>query len=127
MNIISTHICENCGDKFEGKPRTQFCPDCNKSGYCYKFDKDCKEQNREKYNRVCFFCEMTEEENGRKLCIHHVDYNKNQGCGETPDWKLVPLCSSCHGITGGRKENRELWEARILYLIDDYLKNRFIE
>jgi hypothetical protein len=64
--------------------------------YCEKFDEACKERIREKYNRLCFVCDKNEENNGRRLDVHHVDMNKDQGCNRN-EWKLVPLCKSCHG------------------------------
>lgn len=120
MNILSIMICLNCGREYEGRPTSLFCSECNSTGYCYKFDVDCREHNREKYDRECFFCSELEGINERH-CVHHIDYNKNQGCDNTPDWKLVPLCRICHGITGGGIENRELWKARILWLLNNTL------
>jgi len=81
------------------------------SSYCPKIDDACRESNREKYNRCCFLCNKTEEENGRRLSVHHVDMNKTQGCNDT-NWKLVPLCSHHHGVS-----HNEVWEARIEYLL----------
>jgi len=120
LSIISTRVCIKCGCDFEGNSHTQLCLNCNESGYCYKWNNDCRENNRNKYNRECFFCGKSEEDNGIKLSVHHADYNKNQGCDNTPSWKLIPLCNQCHGITGGKIENRKLWEARILYLHKEY-------
>ena len=119
LNIISNNICINCGNEYEGTPTSQLCPNCNNTGYCYKFNSNCKKRNHEKYNNRCFFCNISEDENDRKHDTHHVDYNKNQGCNEIPDWILIPLCKSCHGMTGGDIDNRKLWEARILYLLND--------
>lgn len=70
--------------------------------YCPKFNESCRESNREKYNRECFICGKPEENNitktgkPRKLSIHHVDMNKNQGC-DGHEWKLIPVCMKCHG------------------------------
>ena len=122
-NIILTHICEKCGHKFDGRVAARFCPDCNESGYCYKFDKNCREHNREKYNRMCFFCGIHEDDCYRKHSVHHIDYDKNQGCDNIP-WKLVPLCDRCHTITSGsNKENREVWKARIIWLLKNLGNN----
>lgn len=79
--------------------------------YCYKFTYEIKEQTREKYNRRCFLCDKPEKRNKRKLSVHHIDYNKMQGCNGH-DWKLVPLCGSCHNITS--HGNRNYWENMIL-------------
>jgi len=37
--------------------------------------------------------------------VHHLDYNKMQGC-ETKDWNLLPLCTRCHAKTNF---NRWYW------------------
>ena len=72
--------------------------------YCFKFTTNLKESVRDRFGRTCFLCPTTEEENGRKLCVHHVDYNKGQGCGHA--WSLLPLCDSCHSRTN---YNRWYW------------------
>lgn len=64
--------------------------------YCPKFNNHIREDIREKYGRVCFLCGKTEQDNGSKLSVHHTDHNKEQGCNGY-EWKLVPLCKSCHG------------------------------
>lgn len=70
--------------------------------YCPKFNKDKREEIRNEYDRKCFICNKDEKDNVtktnkkiRKLCIHHVDLDKGQGCNGKK-WKLVPLCGSCH-------------------------------
>lgn len=77
--------------------------------YCPAFDEKKKEEIRDKYCRICLLCFKTEEENGRKLDVHHIDYNKEQGCNGH-EWHLVPLCHSCHGKSG---INREEYKKRI--------------
>lgn len=79
--------------------------------YCYKFNDSCKESNRNKYDRKCFICNKSEDQNGQKLSVHHVDMNKNQGCNNI-DWKLIPVCQSCH-----RKLHNNLCQSRIEYLL----------
>lgn len=64
--------------------------------YCYKFDEQLRESIREEFDRKCFLCGMPES--GRKLDVHHCDYNKGQGCGQR--WALIPLCNRCHAKTG---------------------------
>lgn len=69
--------------------------------YCPLFNESCRESNREKYNRKCYICGLLEIENitstrkHRKLSVHHVDMNKNQGCS-VYKWKLIPVCIFCH-------------------------------
>jgi len=74
--------------------------------YCPKFNEAFKESVREKFGRVCFLCPTSEEENGKKLSVHHVDYNKDCLCGDTK-CEFVPLCLSCHSKTN---YNRDYWE-----------------
>lgn len=66
--------------------------------YCMKFNDKIKEEIRNGYGRLCLLCGKDEEENGMKLDVHHVDYNKQQGC-DGQEWCLVPLCKSCHTKT----------------------------
>ena len=83
------------------------------SPYCYKFNDECREKNRNKYNYKCFICDKNESNNGKKLSVHHIDMSKSQGCnGEK--WKLVPVCSQCHN-----KLHTKLWEYRIKYLLNN--------
>lgn len=87
--------------------------------YCPDFNDECKESNREKYNRLCFLTGLPEEKNitstgkQQKLSVHHVDMDKGQGCNGIK-WKLVPLCMSWH-----HKVHNELWESRIIWLLDN--------
>jgi len=67
-------------------------------GYCHLWNEELREHIREKYNRLCFLCNATEEDNGQRLSVHHIDGNRLQGC-EGHDWNLVPLCKRCHGKT----------------------------
>jgi hypothetical protein len=61
--------------------------------YCPKFNKFVREEIRERFDRACLLCGT--HENGRRLSIHHVDYNKNDMCNGMK-WALIPLCTSCH-------------------------------
>lgn len=87
--------------------------------YCPKFNEECRESNRDKYDRQCFLCDLLEKDNitstglQKRLAVHHVDLNKNQGC-EGHRWKLVPLCIHCHG-----KSHTKLWIARIIWLLSN--------
>ena len=71
-----------------------------KQKYCEKFNFKLKEQIRNKYNRKCFICGKPEFENLNKndkihnLSVHHINRDKMQGCDS--EWKLIPVCMSCH-------------------------------
>jgi hypothetical protein len=92
---------------------TSFAP------YCPKFNESKKEEIRNKYNRCCILCgkdecnNITKDRRIIKLTVHHIDYNKLQGC-EGHVWKLVPLCLTCHLKTNA---NRKFWETKISELV----------
>lgn len=85
--------------------------------YCPSFNEACKESNREKYGRRCFICGLPESKNTtstgiqKKLSVHHIDMNKNQGC-DGIRWKLIPVCMTHHYHNG-------LWTARFVYLLNN--------
>ena len=96
----------------QGIPYDEWEEFAKDSPYCPKFNERCRESNRDKYGRRCFLSGMTEEENGRKLSVHHIDMDKTQGCdGHT--WKLVPLAAELHSIS-----HTPTWMARIQYLLE---------
>ena len=77
--------------------------------YCEKWNNTLKEGIRDEFGRKCVLC--GKPENGRKLSVHHCDYNKMQGCGKNRAWNLVAMCQSCHAKTS---YNRWYWFA-LLY------------
>lgn len=79
--------------------------------YCPKFNNKFKEEIREKFHRMCFICGISEEEHGTKLCVHHVNYNKNCLCDDVA-CEFVPLCMSCHAKTSNG--DRIYWTQMIL-------------
>ena len=85
--------------------------------YCMKFNSVYKNGVREQFNNVCFLCGKTEEENGRALDVHHVNYNKQCGCDNTK-CVCVPLCMHCHRITSS---NRKYWEKLIMNKLKETL------
>jgi hypothetical protein len=140
QNSVSRN-CKNCGSEFKvysciaqnggGKFCSKKCADeynvgPNASGwrggasfgkYCFRFNKHVRDKVREDFNRKCFLCGKAEEENGRKLSVHHCDYNKSQGCGKA--WVLIPLCMACHAHT--TVEKRWFWFNLLIsyWLCDD--------
>lgn len=95
--------------KFNGKNNANWKGGLSFGKYCYKFNEHRKEIIRNEYNRKCVICGKTEKENGRKLSVHHVSYDKEMGCNGK-QWRLVPLCITCHSAT---HHNRNYWEKRI--------------
>ena len=83
--------------------------------YCEKFNDEFKEYIRIKFDRKCYLCGKTEEENGKKLSVHHCNYQKLCGCAQNEEdqkeddktCQFIPLCVSCHAKVHG---DREKWE-----------------
>lgn len=127
-------ICEECGNNFEVFPKElknnggRFCSiQCqgrwqskNRTGetsanwqggisfepYCIKFNNEFKERVREFFGRRCFECNKTEEENGVKLSVHHVNYDKMVCCND-----VIPLFAAlCRGCNSKVNGNRKYWE-----------------
>lgn len=66
--------------------------------YCEKFDDEFKERIRDFFGRCCYVCNKNETENGQKLSVHHVNYDKMVCCNDVKPL-FVPLCRSCHAKT----------------------------
>ena len=70
--------------------------------YPPEFNERLKEKIRTRDNRTCQLCGMTEKENGKKLDVHHIDYNKDN----CQSHNLISLCHYCHIKTNF---NRDQW------------------
>ena len=68
-----------------------------KQPYCIKWTEKLREEIRDKFDRKCFICGKTEEDNGAKLSVHHTNSGKMCMCDYSCE--LVPLCKRCHGKT----------------------------
>lgn len=58
--------------------------------YCSLFNMRKKEEIRNKYLRTCIISGESLLQTGRRLTVHHVDNNKQQGC-DGAKWRLVPI------------------------------------
>lgn len=76
--------------------------------YPIKWNNQLRESIRKRDNYKCQVCGCTQEENNRKLDVHHIDYVKEN---LDPN-NLISLCKPCHMKTN---TNREYW---IQYFID---------
>lgn len=102
---------------FSGKNSPQWKGGLSFEPYCIKFDFAFKEYIRDKFGRICFLCPKTEEENGKRLSVHHVNYNKDCGCDGDETCQFVPLCIGCNAKVNS---NRKMWEKKI----KDMMKNK---
>jgi len=74
--------------------------------YCSKFNKEFKNRVRAFFGYKCVECGRTQEENGRSLSVHHVNYNKMVCCND-----VKPLfVALCHGHNAMANFNRGFWE-----------------
>lgn len=78
--------------------------------YCPKFNENLKARVRAFFWNICFECGMSEEENGRALSVHHINYDKQVCCNDKPAL-FVPLCDSCHSKTN---HDRSYWESHFM-------------
>lgn len=68
--------------------------------YSSDWTEDLKECIRKRDGYICQLCGKTQEENGRRLSVHHIDYIK-ENCDPR---NLVTLCISCNvKVNAGRK------------------------
>ena len=69
--------------------------------YSPTFRESLKEEIRKRDGYLCQECFRTQDENGEKLSVHHIDYDKKNCAREN----LISLCGKCHLKTNyGRKE-----------------------
>jgi len=66
------------------------------------FNDNLKDMIRERDGYICQLCSKTQREEGRKLVVHHIDYDKNN-CNLD---NLISLCLSCNGKANS---NRKYW------------------
>jgi hypothetical protein len=81
--------------------------------YCVKFNDEFKERVRGFFNHRCVECGTPQ--NGSKLLIHHVNFDKKTCCNDNKPL-FVPPCRSCHSKTNF---NRDYWQDRYTRLINE--------
>lgn len=83
--------------------------------YCPRFTKEFKERVRAFFGYKCVECGTPQ--NGEKLSIHHVNFNKKTCCDNSVPL-FVSLCRNCHTKTN---HNRPYWESHFTEIINrDY-------
>ena len=128
-------VCEVCGTSFTtrkdavAKGQGRFCSrECRYEGlsgensstwkggasfepYGLDFNNRLREQIRGRDNYICQECGITQEKLGRRLDVHHIDYDKTNNKPEN----LISLCPVCHGKTNC---NRECWTEHFRKIIE---------
>lgn len=77
---------KNNGNYIHGNARKKYIGGWNKL---------LRESIRQRDNYTCQECNKSQKENGRKLCVHHIDYDKNNH----KPLNLISLCGACHAKT----------------------------
>jgi hypothetical protein len=113
-NIVYEPVkyCENCRMR-KGEDHPNWQGGISYEPYCPKFTNMIKDKVRNHFNNECVLCGKSQGK--RKLSVHHVNYNKGQGC--SGNWLLVPLCASCHTKTN---TNRDYWEDYFTTFLSEY-------
>lgn len=83
------------------------------SDYGNKFTYALKKKIRERDNYTCQVCGLSEKNHGKKLAVHHIDYDKKNSSEDN----LIALCEPCHLRTNPKK-NRLYWQ--------EYFRNKVI-
>ena len=96
--------CRECYDEFKkGSNHWNWQGGKSFEPYPLGWNKTFKEQIRYRDGYKCQICGIPEIEHGRKLDVHHKDYDKMNIKPEN----LISLCNSCHIKTN---HNREYWK-----------------
>jgi len=99
-----TKNCKSCAKKGKNNPSYIDGRHLEKiKVYGDTFTEGLKELIRFREGYKCKLCGCPQLENGGKLDIHHIDYNKKH----SEPSNLVALCDSCHGKTN---HDREKWK-----------------
>ena len=88
--------------KFVGKNSFTWKGGLSFEPYTEEFNYRLKEGIRQRDNHTCQLCGKTQEEEGKRLSVHHIDYDK-KNCNEV---NLITLCRGCNGKVNF---NREYW------------------
>jgi hypothetical protein len=84
--------------------------------YCKKFNPEFKSRVRAFFGYKCVECGITEKEDGRKMSVHHVNYEKTACCDEETLPLFSTLCKKHHAMSN---HNREYWNEHLEKIIND--------
>jgi len=94
--------------------------------YCELWTDEFRERVRAFFGYVCMYpgCGKTQEEEGRKLSVHHVNYDKQTCCRENEDVSSRKFVTLCNRHNLAVNYDRELWERYFVGLINDEYEGR---
>jgi hypothetical protein len=97
--------------KLKGKNNPGYIHGQAQRGYSYEF-RIIRNKIRKRDNSQCQYCGLLEANHKRELCVHHIDYNKENNT----DSNLITLCIPCHLDTNF---NRDYWYAYYIYIMEE--------
>jgi hypothetical protein len=83
--------------------------------YCPKFNREFKERVRTFFDHKCVLCGIDETENGRRLSVHHVDYDKEVCCNDRRP-AFAAVCGKHNTIAN---HDRDRWRSIFHRIIDE--------
>lgn len=98
-----THTLETrkkIGESHRGEKSPNWRGGLSLHGYPPEFNQMLRNEIKERDNYQCQQCHQTEEEAGYPLCVHHIDYDKNNN----DPANLITLCNVCHSQTNFSRE-----------------------
>lgn len=99
--------------KITGKNNSQYIDGRSKFPYCFKWTKELRESVRIRDGYICQLCNKTQVEEGKRLSVHHIHYDK-ENC--YPD--LITLCRSCN-CKVNKKNERKNYEFLFMNKLND--------
>jgi len=108
LSSYAYKCCVKCSPKLQSKEKHwNWQGGITKLPYPLGWTKTFKEQIRKRDGYKCQICGCSEVECLKTLCVHHIDYNKDNLNGDN----LISLCRSCHIKTN---RNRQAWTKRFI-------------
>jgi len=83
--------------------------------YCPKFNNEFKERVRVFFDRRCLLCGKEEIDNGKRLSVHHCDYDKEVCCNDRPPIFAAVCCR--HNTLANH--DRERWRLIFHRIIEE--------
>lgn len=69
--------------------------------YTYEFNYEIKQKIKQRDNYTCQLCGAKEGTLKQNLCVHHIDYNKDN----SKEYNLITLCHICNTKVNSKRQN----------------------